>query len=149
MTLMGQDDCAWMYPPPPEGYPGPVYAVKEDMLCAASRKTEKSICRGDSGGPLVCPVEGVWYLIGITSWSSGCESPVAPSVFANVTYFANWIEEKKQASPDPDIALAPPQEGAPALIALDSQDSVLESKSFGILMSSQIFLLQLTLLGNL
>ncbi|XP_023564279.1 serine protease 40-like [Octodon degus] len=138
-----------MYPPPPKGEPGPVYAVKEDMLCAESFQESRSICRGDSGGPLVCPVGGVWYLIGITSWSSGCEGTPAPSVFTNVTYLANWIEEKKQATPDPDIALAPPQEEAPALTTLDSQGCVLNSKSFGILMSSQMFLLQLTLLGNL
>nr|XP_042121694.1 serine protease 40-like [Peromyscus maniculatus bairdii] len=59
--------------------------------------------QGDSGGPLVCLLDGSWYLVGLTSWSASCETPIAsPSVFARVSYFDNWIKEHKKASPDPE-----------------------------------------------
>lgn len=58
--------------------------------------------QGDSGGPLVCLLNGSWYLVGLTSWSAPCETPLtSPSVFARVSYFDNWIKEHKKASPDP------------------------------------------------
>ncbi|XP_021093058.1 serine protease 40 [Heterocephalus glaber] len=104
--------------------------------------------QGDSGGPLVCPVQGVWYLMGVASWSAECVAPVGPNIFSRITYFINWIQEKKQANPDPDISLAPPQEKPLALTGLNSQGTV-EPQIFIVLLSSQIFLLQLILLRNL
>lgn len=111
--------------------------------------------QGDSGGPLVCPVQGVWYLVGVASWSTECLKPVGPSVFAKVSYFSQWIQEKKSANPDPDIVLAPTTEKTPALTtektpgltAFNPQDTV-KPQVFMVLLSSQIFLLQLILLRN-
>ncbi|XP_005397603.1 PREDICTED: serine protease 40-like [Chinchilla lanigera] len=149
MALISREHCAEYYELPPGVEDPNPYVVKEDMLCAAEFATERSVCRGDSGGPLVCPVQGIWYLIGVSSWSAPCLRPVGPSVFANVTYFANWIKEQKQASPPPEVAVAPPQEKPPALTGLNARDTVVKPQIFIVLLSSQIFLLQLILLRNL
>merc|ERR1712135_35672 len=45
-------------------------------VCNALEEPENSGCQGDSGGPLAYqdPADGVWYLIGNTSWgSSNCQ----------------------------------------------------------------------------
>ncbi|KAM5280087.1 serine protease 40-like [Ctenodactylus gundi] len=119
VALLENDFCASYYQPPPDVNPANAYIVKEDMLCASDLTNEKSICRGDSGGPLVCEVEEIWYLIGLSSWSSDCIHPIGPSVFTRITYFTNWINEKKQENPDPDLSLAPPEEEPPALMQED------------------------------
>nr|XP_003478688.2 serine protease 40-like [Cavia porcellus] len=155
VRLIDQDLCAWFYEPPPSIKDPNAYMVKEDMLCAAEFEKQRSVCRGDSGGPLVCPVQGVWYLVGVASWSTECLKPVGPSVFAKVSYFSQWIQEKKSANPDPDIVLAPTTEKTPALTtektpgltAFNPQDTV-KPQVFMVLLSSQIFLLQLILLRN-
>ncbi|XP_063114794.1 serine protease 40-like [Cavia porcellus] len=140
MSLIEQNLCAGHYALPPGVTDPNAYTVQEDMLCAAEFSTQRSICKGDSGGPLVCPVQGVWYLVGVTSWSSECLKPVGPSVFAKVSYFSPWIQEKKSANPDPDIALAPPIEKPPALTTFNSQDTI-KPQVFMVLLSFHIFLL--------
>ena len=37
----------------------------------------------DSGGPLVYKVDGVWYLIGLTSWGFECANPNNPGMSQN------------------------------------------------------------------
>ncbi|KAI4542296.1 hypothetical protein MG293_007675 [Ovis ammon polii] len=77
-------------------------SVQEDMLCAADFSTGKSICQGDSGGPLVCDFSGSWVLMGLASWGFDCRHPVYPSIFTNVTYFTDWIEEIQRLTPHPE-----------------------------------------------
>uniref|UniRef100_A0A8C0TRV0 Transmembrane serine protease 2 n=1 Tax=Canis lupus familiaris TaxID=9615 RepID=A0A8C0TRV0_CANLF len=48
-------------------------------------------CQGDSGGPLVTLKSRVWWLIGDTSWGSGCAKANRPGVYGNVTVFTDWI----------------------------------------------------------
>uniref|UniRef100_A0A8D2JNF8 Peptidase S1 domain-containing protein n=1 Tax=Sciurus vulgaris TaxID=55149 RepID=A0A8D2JNF8_SCIVU len=98
----------------------------------------------DSGGPLVCPVEGIWYLIGLTSWSEECHSPVGPSVFTNVSYFAEWIKKHKQENPAPDPGQAPPAEKPPSLNPDLSRGPVLKPRMTALL-TSQFLLLWLIL----
>jgi len=43
----------------------PVYQV-----CAGVTGANKDTCQGDSGGPLVVERNGLWYIIGLTSWVS-------------------------------------------------------------------------------
>ncbi|XP_049990561.1 serine protease 40-like [Alexandromys fortis] len=101
LTLMDNDVCKSFFPPP-ESSSSRKYYIYDDMVCAADFSMTKSICSGDSGGPLVCLLNGSWYLVGLTSWSAPCETPLtSPSVFARVSYFDNWIKEHKKASPDP------------------------------------------------
>lgn len=47
--------------------------------------------QGDSGGPLVTLKSSIWWLIGDTSWGSGCAKPNRPGVYGNVTVFTDWI----------------------------------------------------------
>lgn len=47
--------------------------------------------QGDSGGPLVTLKSSVWWLIGDTSWGSGCAKAYRPGVYGNVTMFTDWI----------------------------------------------------------
>ncbi|XP_059137560.1 serine protease 40-like isoform X2 [Peromyscus eremicus] len=102
LILMDNEQCKSFFPEPSSGSSRSYY-IYDDMVCAADYGMTKSICAGDSGGPLVCLLHGSWYLVGLTSWSASCETPIAsPSVFARVSYFDNWIKEHKKASPDPE-----------------------------------------------
>ncbi|CAO2607821.1 Serine protease 40 [Lemmus lemmus] len=102
LILMDNDQCRSFFPLPEPGSRRSYY-IYDDMVCAADYSMTRSICAGDSGGPLVCLLNGSWYLVGLTSWSTPCEAPLSsPSVFARVSYFDNWIKEHKRASPDPN-----------------------------------------------
>ncbi|XP_054405091.1 serine protease 40 isoform X1 [Pongo abelii] len=125
------------------------YTIHEDMLCAGDLITGKAICRGDSGGPLVCLLNGTWFLMGLSSWSLDCCSPIGPSVFTRLTYFTNWINQKKTEGPPPEPALAPPQETPPALDSMTSQGTVHKPGLCAALLAAHTFLLLLILLGSL
>ena len=51
--------------------------------------------QGDSGGPLsIKGDDGIFQVIGLTSFNvGGCVSE-NPKIFTNVTYFVSWIEDK-------------------------------------------------------
>ncbi|CAH1775956.1 unnamed protein product [Owenia fusiformis] len=52
-------------------------------------------CNGDSGGPLQCNINGEWVLAGATSWGySGCTTRGYPNVYARISFFLDWIENK-------------------------------------------------------
>ncbi|XP_028632469.1 serine protease 38 [Grammomys surdaster] len=72
-----------------------------EMLCAADIKNIKNVCEGDSGSPLVCKLNQTWLQIGIVSWGRGCAQPLYPGVFANVSYFLNWIRYHVETTPNP------------------------------------------------
>ena len=40
------------------------------MICAGGQ--DKDACQGDSGGPLVVNQDGLFVLVGVTSWGTGC-----------------------------------------------------------------------------
>lgn len=75
--------------------------VKPGMLCLVT-PTERRIgggaptfsCRGDSGGPLVREFGRDDEVVGVTSWSRGCGAG-SPSVYTDVTYYADWIAVAK------------------------------------------------------
>ncbi|KAM4859029.1 serine protease 40-like [Thomomys bottae] len=149
LYLMENIYCAAFFPPLDPSTPRP-YAVKDDMVCAANFRHGLSICRGDSGGPLVCPVDGSWYLVGITSWSVPCYPPVVtPSVFARVSYFFDWIQDKKQNSDEPEFSSIPPEQPPPSLTDSPNHGLILRPSICLILLSSQGLLLQLHLLRSL
>lgn len=68
-------------------YPG---LIKPDMICAGFPRGGRATCQGDSGGPLVDKSAGVQ--LGIVSWARGCARPNAPTVYARVPYFVEWIK---------------------------------------------------------
>ncbi|KAI4589605.1 hypothetical protein MJG53_000654 [Ovis ammon polii x Ovis aries] len=61
------------------------------MICAGYLRGTVDSCQGDSGGPLVTLKSSVWWLIGDTSWGSGCAKAYRPGVYGNVTVFTDWI----------------------------------------------------------
>ncbi|XP_019891723.2 trypsin II-P29-like [Musca domestica] len=68
---------------------------KEGMLCAGENKPFKQDpCRGDSGGPLICNNT----LTGIISWTIGCGSFHAASLYTDVWYHRQWIEQQLSKS---------------------------------------------------
>ncbi|XP_016055462.1 PREDICTED: putative serine protease 47 [Miniopterus natalensis] len=85
------------------------YSVYEEMLYTGDFLTGKAICSGDSGSPLVCDLLNTWILVGLASWGLTCRHPIYPSVFTNVTYFADWIRETQRLASPPDPTAALPQ----------------------------------------
>ncbi|XP_010084304.1 PREDICTED: transmembrane protease serine 2 [Pterocles gutturalis] len=68
------------------------------MICAGYRGGGYDSCQGDSGGPLVTNKSSLWWLVGDTSWGSGCATPFRPGVYGNMTVFTDWIYKNMQAN---------------------------------------------------
>lgn len=68
------------------------YRIKDGQLCAGSPGTETS-CWGDSGGPLVAKDSKGYILLGVVSFGIGCGGIRAPSAFADVRDYSEWIEQ--------------------------------------------------------
>ncbi|OXB79535.1 UNVERIFIED_CONTAM: hypothetical protein H355_000351 [Colinus virginianus] len=66
------------------------------MVCAGYLGGGIDSCQGDSGGPLVTNKNSVWWLVGDTSWGTGCASPNRPGVYGNMTVFTDWIYKNMQ-----------------------------------------------------
>jgi secreted trypsin-like serine protease len=67
--------------------------ISDDMICASDNigGTERDSCQGDSGGPLVVQdTDGLFSVVGIVSWGSGCASGY-PGVYTRVGFFTDWI----------------------------------------------------------
>ncbi|XP_034050489.1 tissue-type plasminogen activator-like [Thalassophryne amazonica] len=68
--------------------------ITDNMFCAARPDWSQDACEGDSGGPLVCERDNKFFLFGIISWGDGCAQELRPGVYAKVTNYNRWIEEK-------------------------------------------------------
>ncbi|XP_028613480.1 coagulation factor XI isoform X2 [Grammomys surdaster] len=75
------------------------HKITNKMICAGYKEGGKDTCKGDSGGPLACKHDGVWHLVGITSWGEGCGQKERPGVYTNVAKYVDWILEKTQMFP--------------------------------------------------
>lgn len=74
----------------------------EQNVCAGTDAGGESVCQGDSGGPLICKTttSDDYVLFGATSWGSGyeCGEKGRPAVWAEVPYFADWIQTESGIS---------------------------------------------------
>ncbi|XP_025071202.1 transmembrane protease serine 2 isoform X1 [Alligator sinensis] len=66
------------------------------MICAGYLEGLIDSCQGDSGGPLVTAKDSVWWLVGDTSWGTGCATRNRPGVYGNMTMFTAWIYRNMQ-----------------------------------------------------
>ncbi|XP_052220080.1 neurotrypsin-like [Dreissena polymorpha] len=64
----------------------------QNMVCAGYMDGGIDTCQGDSGGPLVCSVDGLYYVMGVTSFGHKCGLQNYPGVYAKVAPFQSWIE---------------------------------------------------------
>ena len=69
------------------------------MVCAGSGiANQAGGCQGDSGGPLVCEENGKWVLRGAVSWGNAMCKTNYYTVFARVSSFIDWINQKMSGS---------------------------------------------------
>ena len=40
----------------------------------------------------MCNVEGVWRLIGVSSWGEGCTQMRKPQVYTSVAHYMSWVK---------------------------------------------------------
>ncbi|XP_053561881.1 transmembrane protease serine 2 [Bombina bombina] len=73
-------------------------AITSAMICAGFIEGGVDSCQGDSGGPLVTRTDSLWWLVGDTSWGTGCANAYKPGVYGNMTVFAEWIYQQMQAN---------------------------------------------------
>jgi len=69
--------------------------IKPSMFLAGGVNSSGKIidtCQGDSGGPLFCKINNQTFVLGITSWGTGCAFPGYPGVYARVSVVAPWIQ---------------------------------------------------------
>ncbi|EKA7355619.1 serine protease [Vibrio vulnificus] len=68
--------------------------ITENAFCAGVVQGGKDSCQGDSGGPIVVSDNGQYKQLGIVSWGDGCAEKGKYGVYANVSYYADWIANK-------------------------------------------------------
>ncbi|KAK8775246.1 hypothetical protein V5799_031408 [Amblyomma americanum] len=69
--------------------------ITDNMFCAGydDQPVVMDTCEGDSGGPFVADLGGIWYLVGIVSWShqGKCGVPGRYGFYTKVNNYNAWI----------------------------------------------------------
>ncbi|KAL6424468.1 hypothetical protein ACFW04_009906 [Cataglyphis niger] len=95
VPLLNLKECLQAY--------GTSVPIRKGHLCAGQTDGSSGSCVGDSGGPLQCRrPDGVWQLVGVTSFGSGCARPGYPDVYTEIQHYLNWINSTIDANNDDD-----------------------------------------------
>src|SRR5262245_53028929 len=70
------------------------FTISADQLPAGFTAGGKDSCQGDSGGPITVSVGGVRKLAGAVSWGNGCARPNFVGLYARVSSFATYINQR-------------------------------------------------------
>ena len=77
-----------------KGAGGGYSSIGDDAFCAGLPQGGKDSCQGDSGGPMYVTDGDVVKQLGVVSWGEGCAVAGKYGVYANVSYFADWVKAK-------------------------------------------------------
>ncbi|XP_043085094.1 serine protease 27-like [Puntigrus tetrazona] len=69
-------------------------SITDNMICAGLLEGGKDSCLFDSGGPLVSKQFSFWVQSGIVSFGKQCALCNHPGVYARVSKYQSWINEK-------------------------------------------------------
>jgi len=86
VPILANDDCGQV-----------TNQMTDNMMCAGYSWGGYDSCQGDSGGPLACPTSddsSVYEQHGVVSWGIGCGDSGYPGVYARVSEYTDWIEDK-------------------------------------------------------
>ncbi|XP_071565745.1 chymotrypsinogen A [Temnothorax nylanderi] len=93
VPLLNLEECLQAY--------GTSVPIRKGHLCAGQIDGSSGSCVGDSGGPLQCRrTDGVWQLVGVTSFGSGCARPGYPDVYTKIQHYLHWINKTIDANND-------------------------------------------------
>ncbi|XP_059405740.1 transmembrane protease serine 9-like, partial [Carassius carassius] len=85
VPVVGNRQCKCLYG---------VSTITDNMICAGLIEGGKDSCQGDSGGPMVSKQGSIWVQSGIVSFGDGCALANFPGVYARVSKYQSWINEK-------------------------------------------------------
>ncbi|XP_025083218.1 trypsin-3-like [Pomacea canaliculata] len=62
------------------------------MLCAGLLTKGMNACSSESGSPLICNIDGVFTVLGVTSWGASCDQTRGSvGVYSSIRDFLPWI----------------------------------------------------------